>query len=1094
MNFVRLILRDFRHYRKAFLAITLGTIISSAVLTGALILGDSVRYSLEHITNVRLGKIRFVLRADGRYFRAALADELGLKTGSITAPLLLNEGITINPENNKRISNVQVIGIDSRFAKLWKKQPTCPESNKAVISRNTALKLGLKPGDNFLLRINRQGLAPANAPFAEEKSPIAALRFTVMAIADDEIMGRFSLSNNQSTPFNVFISLEKMGALLGLKGKAGVLLFSQSNKKDLSPHLLDSLLRSVWQPEDAELDLHPIPGTGKYELSSGRIFIDEKTAVAFKEVLPESQGLLTYLVNSISCRGRSAPYSFITAAQPDYLSGDPGPDGIIINSWLAKDMNVKPGDSIGLRYFIMGKGRAMTEDSLVFVVKAVRPIEEKIWDPSLMPDFPGISEAGNCRDWETSAPINLKKIRKADEDYWNTWRGTPKAFISLEAGTRLWKNPFGSLTSLRFGKPEHQLRAITREIMQKLEPSGQGLIFIPVYEQGIRAAANSTDFGELFLSLGFFIILASLLLIALLFSLHIRTRSRELGLLSALGFSKQKIAAILFSEGMVTAVTGGILGALAGILYNRLMLLGLNTIWQDAIGMSGLLMHIRPSTLLTGAFAGALTAAPVMGIVLFRNLRKTTWVQLQTAQTPDASKEKKKMKISMALSVLFCLISLGLIAFLLLDSRYGSASMFLVAGASMLASGSFACYSFLVRQTLSVQSAFPGLGKISLKNASLALSRSMTVIVLLALGTFTVFITAANRRTFYGSGNEKTSGTGGYHLWAETSIPLRYDPSTPLGLKEYALDDEPLMKKIRLLSMQKLEGDDASCLNLNQTARPAILGVPANTFNLDGSFSFLALQKGFKENPWESLRKTLGPGIIPAFADQTAITWGLQKKTGDTLFYTDGKGDPLGITLAGGLDNSVFQGYLLISDSLFRLYFPHVGGFKNFLISCNEESANSVSALLESVFVDYGMNVTTCSSRLSSFNAVENTYLSVFMILGGLGVILGTLGLGLVLLRNMLERKNELVLYTALGFPLRKIFTLLIAEYLLILLSGMLLGMISAVAGILPSVLSPAYQLPGIFLILMGSAFLINGVFWVWLAAKAALPKTWILQ
>lgn len=1094
MSLYRFILRDLFHYRKAFLTILCGTILSAAVLTGALILGDSVRYSLKHITDVRLGKIRFILRADGRYFRAALADELGRKTGSITAPIMLNEGITINPENNKRINRVQVIGIDSRFANLWETPLPCPESNMAIISRNTAVKLGLKQGDNFLLRINRQGLAPANAPFAEEKSPIAALRFTVMAIAEDENMGCFSLSNNQSTPFNVFIALEKMGAMLGLKGNAGLLLIAQNNNLSLSQNKLDSLLRTVWQPDDAELSIHPLPGTGKYELTSGRIFLDEKTADAIKSALPHPQTILTYLVNSISYKNHSTPYSFITAAPPDFLSGDPGQDGIFINSWLAKDLNVKPGDSIRLRYFIMGKGRAMTEDSSVFVVKTISPIDEKIWDPTLMPDFPGISEAGNCRDWETSAPIDLKKIRTADEDYWKNYRGTPKAFVSLVTGTRLWKNPFGSLTSLRFGKPELGIAAIAREIMQKLEPSGQGLVFVPVYEQGIRAAANSTDFGELFLSLGFFIILAALLLTALLFSLHIRTRSGELGVLSALGFSKTKIAGILFSEGMVTAVAGGILGAFAGILYNRLMLLGLNTIWQDAIGMSGLMMHIRPSTLLTGAFAGALTAAAVMSIVLFRNRRKTTWVQLHTAGTSDASKEKKKIRISLALSALFCLVTLSLLAFLLLDTPNGSASMFLLAGASMLASGSFACYSFLVKQTLSVHSALPGLGKISLKNASLALSRTMTVIVLLALGTFTVFITAANRRTFYGSGNDKSSGTGGYRLWAETSIPLRYDPSTPLGLKEYTLDDEPLMKKISLLSMQKLEGDDASCLNLNQSARPAILGVPSTAFNIDGSFSFLALQKGFEENPWRKIQHIQSPGIIPAFADQTVITWGLQKKTGDTLFYTDGKGDPLGIILAGGLDNSVFQGYLLISDSLFRLYFPHVGGYKTFLISCKETSADGVTALLESVFMDYGMNVTLCSSRLASFNAVENTYLSVFMILGGLGVILGTLGLGLVLLRNMLERKNELVLYTALGFPRRKIFSLLITEYLLMLFTGMFLGMISAAAGILPSILSPAYQAPWVFLMLMGLGFLINGILWVWLAAKAALPKTGNLQ
>ena len=1089
MSLYRFILRDLYHYRKAFLAMLFGTILSTAVLTGALILGDSVRYSLKNLTEERLGKIRFVMRAEGRYFRAALADELGRKAGCIAAPVMLSEGIAINSENNNRINRVQVLGIDSRFTEFWEKQTSCPGSNNALISRSTAEKLGLKPGDSFLLRINRQGLAPANAPFAEEKSAMAALRFRVMAVAEDENMGRFSLNSNQSTPFNVFISLGKMQAMLDLKGKAGMLLLSVSNTHSLGQAGLDSLLHEIWQPEDAELNIHPLRGTEKYEITSGRIFIDKKTTEAIKNALPHPQKILTYLVNSISCKNHSTPYSFVTAASPDFLSLDPGRDGIIINSWLAKDLDAKPGDSISLRYFIMGKGRAMTEDSMVFVVKAIGQISDKLWDPTLMPDFPGISEAGNCRDWETSAPIDLKKIRKSDEDYWNKYRGTPKAFISFETGARLWKNPFGSITSLRFEKPEQGIQSLSGQVMQNLDPLSQGILFIPVYEQGIRAAANSTDFGGLFLSLGFFIILAALLLTALLFSLHIRTRARENGVLSAMGFSKKKIAGMLFAEGLIISIAGGILGSCAGILYNRLMLLGLNTIWQDAVGMSGLQMHVRLSTLITGAMAGALIATPVMGIVLLRAFRKPIRMQIQQTGPGGNAIERKKLRISMALSVVLLFSSALLIAFLLINSMYGSTSLFLMAGALMLASGSLAFYSILIKQTMTSASSQPVLGQISIKNAALALSRTMTVVVLLALGTFTVFITAANRRTFFGSSIEKSSGAGGYRLWGETSIPLRYDPSTARGLKEYALYDEPLMKRTRLLAMHKLEGEDASCLNLNQSARPAILGVPADIFNLDSSFSFQSLQKDFSGKPWTRLQKPLGVALIPGFADQTVITWGLQKKTGDTLFYTDAQGDSLGISLSGGLDNSVFQGYLLISDSLFRQHFPHVGGYKNFLVNCTEESADSVSAMLESAFSDYGMTVTSCSSRLASFNAVENTYLSVFMILGAMGVILGTLGLALVLLRNMLERKNEIRLYTALGFPRRKIFTLLFTEYVIILLTGMFLGMISAMAGILPSLLSPAFQVPWLFLTLSGSAFLVNGLFWVWIGSNATIRK-----
>jgi ABC-type lipoprotein release transport system permease subunit len=57
--------------------------------------------------------------------------------------------------------------------------------------------------------------------------------------------------------------------------------------------------------------------------------------------------------------------------------------------------------------------------------------------------------------------------------------------------------------------------------------------------------------------------------------------------------------------------------------------------------------------------------------------------------------------------------------------------------------------------------------------------------------------------------------------------------------------------------------------------------------------------------------------------------------------------------------------------------------------------------------------------RLANFHRVENTYLSTFQMLGGLGLILGTLGMAAVLLRNVLERRRELALLRAVGLRLQ---------------------------------------------------------------------------
>ena len=65
---------------------------------------------------------------------------------------------------------------------------------------------------------------------------------------------------------------------------------------------------------------------------------------------------------------------------------------------------------------------------------------------------------------------------------------------------------------------------------------------------------------------------------------------------------------------------------------------------------------------------------------------------------------------------------------------------------------------------------------------------------------------------------------------------------------------------------------------------------------------------------------------------------------------------------------------------------------------------------------DVGLELTPAAQRLAQFNAVQNTYLGTFQVLGGLGLLLGSVGLGIVVLRNVLERRGELAVLLAVGF------------------------------------------------------------------------------
>jgi putative ABC transport system permease protein len=188
-----------------------------------------------------------------------------------------------------------------------------------------------------------------------------------------------------------------------------------------------------------------------------------------------------------------------------------------------------------------------------------------------------------------------------------------------------------------------------------------------------------------------------------------------------------------------------------------------------------------------------------------------------------------------------------------------------------------------------------------------------------------------------------------------------------------------------------------------------------------------------------------------------------------------------------GLENSIFQGNILISDSLFRIYYPSTDGSKVMLIDGPLLKKQEISDGLEQIFRDYGMVVTPASQRLDEFNSVQNTYLSVFMILGGFGVIIGTFGLGFLLIRNILDRQHELATYLALGFPKSYITRLLVAEHLLILVSGIAIGSITGLAAILPSLFSNASDIPFIFLSVTIGIILLTGFLWIIIPVRSAL-------
>jgi ABC-type antimicrobial peptide transport system permease subunit len=285
---------------------------------------------------------------------------------------------------------------------------------------------------------------------------------------------------------------------------------------------------------------------------------------------------------------------------------------------------------------------------------------------------------------------------------------------------------------------------------------------------------------------------------------------------------------------------------------------------------------------------------------------------------------------------------------------------------------------------------------------------------------------------------------------------------------------------VEFVSFRLRPGDDASCLNLYQPRNPRIMAPPAN-FLRSARFIFQGAVSETR-NPWLLLEAKPDDGVIPAIADANSMTYALHRKLGEE-FELDGAR----FRIVAALQDSLFQGELLISEQNFLRLFPDAEGFRFFLINTSPGRGQEVARVLGESLSDYGFHVQPAAARLADFHRVENTYLSTFRALGGLGLVLGTLGLAAVLLRNILERRRELALLRAVGYRPQHLSVMVLAENLFLLIAGLATGAGCALVAVAPAASMRGGHLPMISLVGLLALVLVTGIVTSFIATAVAL-------
>ncbi|WP_254509159.1 ABC transporter permease [Anatilimnocola floriformis] len=1157
MNFLRLVIRSWQFHAAKHFAVILGVLAATAVLTGALVVGDSVRQSLRDLTLDRLGKIDHLLLAD-RFFRTELAEELKKtpvfeQNYAAAVPAIIIPTATAElPRDNSRslASGINLIAAGQGFWDLDNaaKKITAPKDGEVILNAALAEELHAKLGDTLILRMAKATQVSADSPLGKKTERLTSLaELKIREIIPAEGLGRFSLHPMQTAPKNAYVALAPLQDSLELDSKVNSLLIAAKDEAlGLSPDLTKEL-QTALKPTLGDYGLtikhvelkYGTEGESRdiinyFSLTTNRMLLDEATENTAKFAFAKYQAypVLTYLANSIDHVGAPAgtkgvPYSTIAAI-------DPGPDGplvdaegkelpplgehdIAVTDWLAEDQKLKIGDELRVTYFEPETTHGDEKElSAVFTIKGIVALTEpsepysrrkgpqfkqpptRANDPDLTPEVKGVTDQASISDWDAPFPFEYKRIRAQDDKYWNNHRTTPKAYISLAAGQKLWESRFGKITSYHIpaktGMTEEVLAA---EFLAQLRTDNEllGFEIAPIKARDLKASSGTTPFDVLFLLLSMFIIGAALLLIWLLFRLGIEQRASEIGLVQALGWRQRRTQEWLSAEGLLISVVGAAAGVAAGIGYAALMIHGLRTWWVGAISSPFLTLHISWLSLVLGFVIGLVVAQLTIYFSL-RQLRKVSPRQLLAGETSPpftaAAGKVAVWKRWLPYGFLFLAVLLaGLASVLTADAQAGT---FLACGASVL-TGLLILISQLLgsrdRAATAVRPFRYVLPELAVNNIGRARGRSIATIALVASACFLVVAISSFRLA------PTEQGIGGFNLIAESSEPILPDLNDAAGRKDALGKDAAVLDGSEVVPMRMRGGDDASCRNLYQAQQPRVLGVtPAMIKHFDQAdvtkFAFAssaASSASEKNNPWQLLASSKPDEPISTVLDMNTALYSLKLYGGiGQVFEIDyGDGPPLKFRVVGLLSNSLLQGSLLIGEGDFKRVFPRVAGYRSFLIRTPADEVAAVENSLTDKFGDEGLDITESRSRLRDLLAVQNTYISTFQALGALGLLLGTFGLAAVQLRNVLERRKELAMMRAIGFPPARVAAMVLLENGLLLCGGIFTGVIAALLAVLPHMFLGGATLPWRDLSVMLAAILIIGTLVGLIAVRATL-------
>ncbi|MCL2640152.1 MAG: ABC transporter permease, partial [Phycisphaerales bacterium] len=977
------------------------------------------------------------------------------------------------------------------------------EPNTAAVNQALADDLHLEVGSEFLVYIDRSGAVSNEVLFAKRnrEDTLSVLRLRVAMIVSDSEGGGFGLQAGATSSRNVFLSREQLAETLEQPGLANVVLVGESRSS------VQTALASTATLADHGLKLVRSEANRYLALESSALLFNSEQIAAAKQAAAEVHATAVptsvYLAARIVKVGGKEEIAYaVMSSMPWEYAGDLSGNGVVLNSWAAEDLNAKLGDEIELTYLVPTRAGDYLDAAVRLKVVGVVELYGPAADRHLTPDLNGLTDAKRIDEWKLPFPIDRSRITSRDDAYWDKYAATPKLFAAPETMQRIWSSASSDpasreegggdwVTGIRITPPENVPLVdfetqLIPALLKHLTPEKSQMVFRPVRDQLLASAAGSTDFAMLFLSMSFFLVFAAAALAGTLMRLLVEQRVGEVGVMLASGWRRRNITSLLVREGVTLTAVGVLLGVPAGILYNNAIIYVMNHWWMQPWGNEGgqaLTVHITPQSIAIGTITGLMLGivCVIWGVRSLGRLsllrlisgRNSLAVKTQGLTHPASSLAIPRKAIPAILTAVLAVTLLILSTFTIIPPTLG----FFLSGTALLIAMLLFAGSIL---STAIKREATSMSALAIRNAAANRRRSILTIFLLAAATFILVAVAANRRDYSKlDTTNKLSGSGGFTLSATTSVPLHYDLATPQGRKllGFTPEEEKAFTNVTVIPLMESTGDDVSCLNLAQPTHPRLLGVSPELADWNGFSVNLAKLSSpdpshicrcggiggsvieehdldRADNPWAVLFDGIGDHVIedhdaiPAFADADSLQWILKISPGGIYQFDGPDGSPVKLRIVGIIPGSIFASELLVSEANLKRIYPKLNGSTRFLFVAGDEQ--KLADVLRTGLADQGIEVHTTREILNRYISVQNVYMSIFLSLGGLGLLLGTAGMVAVIARSVLERRGELALMAAAGFKRSALVHLVMIEHIGLLAVGLFCGTAAALLAVAP--------------------------------------------